>query len=76
MSKYLSDARHYAKQIRHYHEHGGARGYTASLPYFHEFGNLMKRAGKSRIGKGDVPFIHAIYKDMKILMEEMQIRSD
>ena len=75
MSRYLSEARHYARQIQHYYEHGGAKGYTASFSFFQELGALMQRADRSKRGKSDVPLIHAIYKKMTGLMEKMEIRS-
>jgi hypothetical protein len=76
MTYHIREAKHHARQIRHYYEHGGAKGYTASLYDYNTLGDLVQRAGRSKSGKNDVPLIHAIYMDMKLLMKEMKARDE
>jgi hypothetical protein len=65
---YLGKAKHYAEKIRLLNDHGHDTGYKQAQRYFWMLGDVMKSASDhNSLG---VPLIHAIYVEVKQIMDE------
>jgi len=76
MGKYLKEARHHVEKIQYYFDHAGAKGYSQAKYYYDELSNLLMRSYRSRKDKGDTSIIHALYKSVDHLMEQMRKREE
>ena len=72
MGQYESEARHYPKRIRYYHDNGGPRGYAQAKYHYNELARLQMAAQHSKKNRGDAGIIAIFREQAEPLMQEME----